>query len=277
MSRNIFSRLFRHKLALVGMVIVALLILLAVLAPFIAPYSPTDQDLLNRFDPPSLKHPFGTDSYGRDIFSRVIFGTRISFYIGALAVGISSLIGVTLGALGGYFGGWSDSLIQGGVDTTWAFPAVLAGLALSALFGASLTNVMIAVALVYWGRYARITRGDVLAIKEREYVKAAHAAGASDLRVLFKHIFPNAIPSAIVVASLMFGDAIAVEATLSFLGMGAQPPTPSWGAMLSQGRSYMRMAPWISLFPGFAIVTVILAFNLLGDGLRDALDPKLKY
>ncbi|MCF7891064.1 ABC transporter permease [Candidatus Bipolaricaulota bacterium] len=270
-------KFLRHKMAIIGAIIIGLLVITAIFSPFIAPYPPEEQDLMNRFEPPNFKHPLGTDSYGRDIFSRLVYGTRISLYIGVVAVFVSAAIGITLGIIAGYFGGWIDSLIQGGVDITWAFPAVLAGLTLSALFGSSLTNVMIAVALVYWGRYSRITRGDVLSIREREFVKAAKAAGAGDPRIILKHILPNAIPPAIVVATLMFGDAIAVEATLSFLGMGAQPPTPSWGAMLSYGRDYIRIAPWLSIFPGAAIMIVILGFNLIGDGLRDAIDPKLKY
>jgi len=277
MREGFFRRISRHRLAIIGAIIIFILMLIAILAPFIAPYSPEEQDLMNRFVPPNYKHLFGTDSYGRDILSRVIYGTRISLYIGMIAVGVSAIIGVMLGALAGYFGKWLDSAVQGGVDITWAFPAVLAGLTLSAFLGPSLTNVMIAVALVYWGRYARIVRGDVLSIREREFVQAAKAVGASDVRILSTHIIPNVIPSAVVIATLMFGDAIAVEATLSFLGMGAQPPTPSWGAMLSHGRDYLRIAPWISTFPGMAIAMVILGFNLLGDGIRDAIDPKLKY
>lgn len=274
---RVLKRLARHRLALFGAILILLLVLVAILAPILAPYSPAEQDLLSNLESPSVSHPFGTDSYGRDVLSRVIFGTRISIQIAVTAVGVALGIGIILGSVAGYYGGRVDTVVQTAVDLTWSFPAILVGLALAVILGPTLMTILVAIGLVYWGQYARLIRGEVLSLREEEFIKAAQAVGMKDRRIIFRHILPNAIVPAFVVATLQMGGAIGIEASLSFLGLGAQPPTPSWGAMLSEGREYMRGAWWIATFPGLAIVTVILGFNLLGDGLRDALDPKLKY
>ena len=270
------KRLVRNKPALAGGTIIFLLFIVLIFAPFVAPYSPFDQDLMQSLKPPSLAHPLGTDFYGRDVLSRIIFGSRWAIYIGAIAVGLSLFIGAIFGLIAGYYGGILDTIIQGMVDITWSFPAILAGLIISAILGAQLRNVFIAIALVAWAQYARLIRGEILSLKESEFVMAAQAAGSSARRIILKHMLPNAIAPILVIASLGMGRAIIIEASLSFLGLGAQPPTPTWGAMLNGGRTYLRMAPWVSLFPGLAIAAVVLALNLLGDGLRDALDPKLR-
>jgi peptide/nickel transport system permease protein len=273
--KTVVRRLGRHKPAVFGALVIALILATAVFAPLVAPYEPSEQDLANTLSGPSSEHLLGTDAFGRDILSRIIYGSRVSLQIAITAVGVALGIGVGLGALAGYYGGWVDTVVQTAVDITWSFPAILVGLALAAMLEPSLTNIMVAVGLVFWGQYARLVRGEVLSLREQDFVKAAHAIGASDRRIIVRHLLPNAVMPAFVVATLMMGNAIAVEAALSFLGLGAQPPTPSWGVMLAAGRDYMRTAWWISTFPGIAIVVFIFGFNLLGEGLRDALDPKL--
>ena len=274
---RLLRRIARHRIGMLGGIAILSLILIAVFAPVIAPFSPTHQDLINARQAPSSQHLMGTDGLGRDIFSRVVFGTREMFKIAIIAIGFAFTVGTTLGSLAGYFGGWVDSVVQTGIDLTWSFPSIMVGLALAAILSPNLITVLLAIGIVFWGLFARLIRGEILSIKEEEYVKAAKAVGVSHRRILLRHILPNAIVPAFVVATLQMGNAIAVEASLSFLGLGAQPPTPSWGLMLSSGREYLRTAWWIATFPGLAIVFVILSFNLLGDGLRDALDPKLKY
>jgi peptide/nickel transport system permease protein len=259
-----------------GLVLIALLLLTALTADIIASQGIDDQDLRKGLLPPSRGFPLGTDEFGRDILSRIIHGARVSLQVGIIATGLSAVVGVFLGALAGYYGGVTGHLIQGMVDISWAFPTVLFALFLVAVLGPGLTNVMIAVGLGYWGRYARVVRGQVLSLREREFVTAARAIGADDLRIMFRHIMPNIVAPVIVLCTLMMADAILIEATLSFLGMGAQPPVPSWGSILSGGRNYLRLAPWVTIFPGLAIMLTVLGFNLLGDGLRDALDPRLK-
>ncbi|WP_411963700.1 ABC transporter permease [Haloferax sp. YSMS24] len=272
---TVLRRLKRHKPAVFGAFVVVLILATAVFAPFVSPYEPSEQDLTNTLSSPSSDHLLGTDAFGRDILSRIIYGSRISLQIAVTAVGVALGIGVILGALAGYYGGWIDTVIQTAVDITWSFPAVLVGLALAAMLEPSLTNIMVAVGLVFWGQYARLVRGEVLSLREQDFTKAAKAIGSTDSQIIFRHLLPNAVMPAFVVATLMMGQAIAVEASLSFLGLGAQPPSPSWGVMLASGRDYMRTAWWISTFPGLAIVVFILGFNLLGEGLRDALDPKI--
>jgi len=273
--KTILRRLYRHKLAVLGTIIISSTIFVALFAPLIAPYGPDNQNLINSLAAPSMEHLLGTDSFGRDILSRLIFGARVSIQIAVTAVGVALGVGILLGAVAGYYGGWVDTVVQTAVDVTWSFPAILVGLALGAMLEPSLTNIMVAVGLVYWGQYARLVRGEILSLREQDFIKAAHAIGASDSRIILRHLLPNAVMPAFVLATLMMGNAIAIEASLSFLGLGAQPPTPSWGVMLSAGRDYMRTAWWISTFPGLAIVLFILGFNLFGEGLRDALDPKL--
>ena len=271
-----WARLRRSPGAMIGLVLIVLLLLTALTADVIASQGIDDQDLRKGLLAPGGEFPLGTDEFGRDMLSRIIHGSRVSLQVGIIATVISALIGISLGAIAGYYGGRIDYLIQGMVDISWAFPTVLFALFLVAVLGPSLTNVMISVGLGYWGGYARVVRGQVLSLREWEFVTAAHAIGASDLRIMFRHILPNIMAPVIVWSTLMMADAILIEATLSFLGMGAQPPIPSWGSILSAGRAHMRLAPWETFFPGIAIMLTVLGFNLLGDGLRDALDPRLK-
>ncbi|MFQ5811637.1 MAG: ABC transporter permease [Anaerolineae bacterium] len=271
-----WGRLRRSPGAMIGLVLIVLLLLTALTADVIASQGIDDQDLRKGLWPPSREFPLGTDEFGRDMLSRIIHGSRVSLQVGIIATGISAVIGISLGVVAGYFGGRIDYLIQGMVDISWAFPTVLFALFLIAVLGPSLTNVMISVGLGYWGGYARVVRGQVLSLREWEFITAARAIGATDLRIMFRHIMPNIVAPVIIMSTLMMADAILIEATLSFLGMGAQPPTPSWGSILSAGRSHMRLAPWETIFPGIAIMLTVLGFNLLGDGLRDALDPRLR-
>ena len=271
-----WAHLRRSPGAMIGLALIMLLLLTALTAGHIASQGIDDQDLRKGLWPPSREFPLGTDEFGRDMLSRVIHGARVSLQVGIIAAGISAAVGVFLGVVAGYFGGRTDYLIQGMVDISWAFPTVLFALFLVAVLGPGLTNVMIAVGLGYWGRYARVVRGQVLSLREWEFITAARAIGANDLRIMFRHIMPNIVAPVIVMSTLMMADAILIEATLSFLGMGAQPPIPSWGSILSAGRAHMRLAPWETIFPGIAIMLTVLGFNLLGDGLRDALDPRLR-
>ncbi len=261
---------------MIGLALVILLIATAVFANVIAPQGIDDQDLRKGLLAPGGEFLLGSDEFGRDIFSRIVYGARVSLEVGIIATVISAFVGVTLGMIGGYFGGVLDHVIQGMVDVSWAFPTVLMAIFLVAVLGPGLTNVMIAVGLVYWSGYARVVRGQVLSLREWEYVNAARAIGARDGRILLRHVLPNVVAPVIVMATLMMGDAILIEATLSFLGIGAPPPTPSWGSILAGGRTYLKLAPWVTMFPGVTIMLTVLGFNLLGDGLRDALDPRLK-
>ncbi len=271
------ERLLKSKIALLGALIVLAFLLTAVLAPLIAPYHPiSDGSLVDRLQAPTESHLLGTDSQGRDILSRIIYGAQISVQIGVISVGISLLIGTLLGVLAGFYGGWVDNLIMRLVDIMMAFPGVLLAIAITAVLGPELKNAMIAIGIVNIPSFARIVRGTVLSVKGMEYVEAARAIGATDTRIIFRHVLPNSLAPLIVQTTLSVGTAILDAAALSFLGLGAQPPTPEWGAMLSDGRSYLQKAPWVMFFPGMAIMLVVLGFNLLGDGLRDALDPRLK-
>ena len=252
--KDIWIRMKRNKLAMVGLVIIIFLILIAIFADQIAPYSYAEQDLKNQFQLPSAKHWFGTDDLGRDIFSRVVYGSRVSLKVGFISVSISLILGVTLGALTGYYG----------------------AIAIVAALGPGLTNLMMAVGIASIPSYARLVRSSVLSIRDMEFIEAAKANGSSDFRIIFKHIIPNCMAPIIVQATLGVAYAIINAAGLSFIGLGLEPPTPEWGAMLSGGRAYIRDYVHMTLFPGLAIVTTIFALNVLGDGLRDALDPKLK-
>jgi peptide/nickel transport system permease protein len=271
-----WARLRRSPGAMIGLVLIVLLLLTALAADLVASQGIDEQDLRQGLLAPGGEFPLGTDEFGRDMLSRIIHGSRVSLQVGVIATIISAAVGIGLGAIAGYFGGRIDYVIQGMVDVSWAFPTILMAIFLIAVLGPGLTNVMIAVGLVYWGGFARVVRGQVLSLREWEFVTAARAIGAGDWRIMFRHIVPNIISPVIVMATLMMGDAILIEATLSFLGMGAQPPTPSWGSILASGRSYLILAPWVTIFPGIAIMLTVLGFNLLGDGLRDALDPRLK-
>lgn len=271
-----WSRLRRSPGAMIGLVLICVLLLTALTANMIARQGIDDQNLRRMLLPPSREFPLGTDEFGRDLLSRIIHGSRVSIQVGVIATLIATTVGVVLGATAGYYGGKWDHLVQGMVDISWAFPTVLMAIFLVAVLGPSLVNVMIAVGLVYWGGFARVVRGQVLSLREWEYVTAARSIGAGDGHILRRHILPNVLAPVIVLCTLMMGDAILIEATLSFLGMGAQPPTPSWGSILADGRVHLTLAPWLMVFAGLAIMLTVLGFNLLGDGLRDATDPRLK-
>lgn len=275
-------RLKKNRLAMFGLYLVIVIVLAAVFAPFITKYDPYTQLIWTegraaQLAPPSAKHWFGTDVYGRDIFTRVVYGARISLQIGIASVLISVLIGVPLGAIAGYYGGWVDDAISWLINVIFAFPFLLFVLAIVAYLPPSLIIMYVAIGVVNWASIARVVRGQVLSVKEKEYVEAANALGASDFRVIFKHILPNVLAPVIVQATLRVGNIIMLEASLSFLGFGVQPPEPSWGYMINQGRQFLLAGKWWwSVFPGIAIMMLVLGFNLLGDGLRDALDPRLK-
>jgi peptide/nickel transport system permease protein len=269
-------RLVRSRSAVWGGLLISILLAVALFAPVLAPHDPLDQSFPRQLRPPSAGCWLGTDEFGRDILSRIIFGARIALGIGALAVGIAVALGVPLGLVAGYFGGRLDTSIMRTMDVVLAFPYLLLALIVVTLLGFGLVNVMVAVGLVYVPQYSRIVRSVTLSVRERLFVEAARAIGGSNLRIICRHVLPNCLAPIIVQTTLSLGWAIVNAAGLSFLGLGAQPPTPEWGAMLSSGREYMRNAPWITTFPGLAILFTALGFNLLGDGLRDAFDPRLK-
>ena len=274
---SIVKKLIKSNISLLGTLIVLIFILTAVLAPLLAPYHPiNDGSLVERLQAPSASHLLGTDSQGRDILSRIIYGARVSVQVGIISVGIALVIGTLMGMAAGFYGGWVDNLMMRLVDIMLAFPSVLLAIAITAVLGPELKNAMLAIGVVNIPAFARIVRSTVLSVKAMEYVEAARAIGATDVRIIFRHVLPNSMAPLIVQTTLSIGTAILDAAALSFLGLGAQPPTPEWGAMLSDGRSYLQKAPWVMFFPGMAIMLVVLGFNLLGDGLRDALDPRLK-
>jgi peptide/nickel transport system permease protein len=272
--RAILQRLKRNRLAFLGAVVISLIILVAIFAPLIAPHHYARQVLEDRFRPPSLEYPLGTDHLGRCVFSRIIYGARIALAVGIIIVGIQGSIGITLGLISGYYGGRIDNVIMRAVDVMLAFPAIVLALAIAAVLGPGLFNIMVALGVIGWSDYARVVRGQVLSVKENDYIEAVRAAGAHDLRIIFRHILPNVMAPVIVMATL--GMALLAASALSFLGLGAQPPMPDWGAILADGRGALRRAPWIATFPGLAIMITVLGFNFLGDGLRDALDPRLR-
>ncbi len=275
-ARSALSRLLRNVSAMAGAVIIALIVIVAVAGPSLAPYHPLSPQPLNRLKSPDQAHIFGTDSLGRDIFSRVIFGSRISLAIGFISVAISLIPGTLLGLAAGYFGGWTDGVIMRLMDVLLAFPAILLAIFITAILGPSLPNTMIAVGIVYIPHYARIVRSSVLSLREQLFIDAVRHIGAGHLRIVFSHILPNALSPIIVYATLGMGTAVLQAAALGFLGLGAQPPQPEWGAMLSEGRQYIQIAPHVAAFPGLAILLLVLGFNLFGDGLRDVLDPSLQ-
>ncbi len=271
-----WRRLRRSSNLAVGALVVGLVVAAAVLAPQVAPYDPIDQEFTSQLKPPSASHPFGTDEFGRDIFSRVVFGSRIALNVGLLADAIATVLGVLFGLVAGYFGGRVDALITRLIDVMLAFPYLLLAMIVVAILGPGLTNAMIAIAVVYTPQFARVVRGVVLATTQQDFIEATRALGARPLRILVRGILPNIVSPIIVMATLTIGFMIVETAGLSFLGLGASPPTPEWGSMLATGRSYMLTAPWIATFPGVAILITVVAFNLVGDGLRDLLDPRLR-
>lgn len=269
-------RLLRNPASVIGLALVLLMLACALFAPFIAPYDPIRGDLANKYVlPPSLENPFGTDAIGRDILSRVIYGAQISLKIALAAQAIALLIGVTVGMVTGYFGGWVDVLIMRVVDIIMAFPLLIIAIALTGVLGSSELNIILTLGLVNWTVTARIVRSQVLSVKQMEYVTAARSLGANDLMLMGRHILPNIIAPVIVYTTLGLGSVILAEAALSFLGLGsAQQATPSWGKMLTESRAFIRSAWWMPFFPGLAILVTVMGFNLLGDGLRDALDVR---
>lgn len=274
--KTVWKSLKRNKAAMVGLFIILLLIVVAIFADFIAPFGYDDQNLANRLQTPSSTHIFGTDSFGRDIFSRIVYGSRVSLQVGFIAVGIGALAGGALGAVAGFYGKHLDNGIMRVMDVLLAIPNILLAISIVATLGAGLENVMIAVGIGSIPGYARIVRASVLTVRDQEFVEAARSVGTSDFRIIMKHILPNAMAPIIVQATLGVAGAILSAAGLSFIGLGIQPPAPEWGAMLSEGRQFLRDFPHVTTFPGLAIMITIYALNLLGDGLRDALDPRLK-
>ncbi len=267
------QRFLRYRPGVIGACFVVFLVAIAIFAPVVAPYSPTEK-VGRRADPPSAEFWLGNDEIGRDVLSRLIYGTRVALIVGIGAIAIAVTIGVLVGATSGYFGGKVDTVLSRVVDTLMAFPLLALLVTLSALFAPSLRNVVIVIGVTVWASYARVVRAEVMSLREREFVVAARSIGAGDPRIILRHILPNIVGPVIVLATLDIGSIIILESALSFLGLGVQPPTPSWGGMLSAGRSLLRNAPHIAVAPGIAIMLTVLAFNLLGDGLRDALDPR---
>ncbi|MGN7478433.1 nickel transporter permease [Solibacillus silvestris] len=274
--KTFMKRLLKNKAAVVGGLVILFIILVGIVGPFLVKTDPNAQNILNKLQPPSKEHWFGTDNFGRDIFSRIVNGTKLTLTVGFLSVFIGGVIGVILGIVAGYYGGAIDTITMRLMDILLAFPGILLALAIVSVLGGSLINVIIAVGIFSIPAFARIVRGSTLQVKKLEYIDAVRALGASDTRIIFKHILPNILSPIIVQATMRVATAILTASGLAFLGLGAQPPAAEWGAMLSDGRTYMHNAGHMVLIPGMMIVVVVLAFNIFGDGLRDALDPKMK-
>ncbi|MEO0560895.1 MAG: ABC transporter permease, partial [Chloroflexota bacterium] len=268
-------RFLTHPTGMVGAVIIGLLLLTAVFGQAFAPYEPNTMSFGEEFAPPSLEHPFGTDDFGRDIFSRVLYGARISLLVGVISVSLATVVGSTLGMIAGYGPRWLDEVIMRTMDVLFAFPTILLAIAIMAMLGKGVQNAMIAIGIVYVPIFARIARGEVISVKNEEFVEVARALGANDATILVRHILPNILAPIIVEVSLSLSFAILAEAALSFFGLGTQPPDPSWGRMLSEGRDFFRQSIWLGIWPGLAIMVTVIGFNFLGDGLRDVLDPQL--
>jgi ABC-type dipeptide/oligopeptide/nickel transport system permease subunit len=268
--------ILKHKVACMGVIIILLLVLMAIFAPFLAPYDPNKQNLYNVLEGPSRKHLLGTDDVGRDLLSRVIYGSRVSLAVGVVATAFASVIGVILGLIAGYKGGIVDMVIMRVTDTFMCIPGLILLLVMAAALGPGLHNIIIAISLIGWTGFARIIRGQVLMVRELPYVEASHAAGASGFRIMFRHLLPNSLAPIIVAATITIGGVIMLESSAAFLGIGVQPPTPSWGKELRIGYSYLEVVPLFSIAPGLLITLAVLAFNFLGDGMRDALDPRLR-
>jgi peptide/nickel transport system permease protein len=276
MRGDFWKRFSKNKMALAGCAVVVLLFVISLFAPWISPHDPNQMDLQKVLMPPSTTHLFGTDQLGRDVLSRMIWGARISLKVGFVATGIAILIGTLLGAISGYYGRWVDTIIMRFVDIMLCFPTFFLILAVIALLEPSIWNIMIIIGLTGWMGITRLVRADFTSLKERDFVLAARAIGASDMRIIFVHILPNAMASMLVAATLGVAGAILTESALSFLGIGVQPPTPSWGNILTAGKDNIDIAWWLSLYPGLAILVTVLGYNLLGEGIRDSLDPRLR-
>jgi peptide/nickel transport system permease protein/oligopeptide transport system permease protein len=274
--KDIVTAYRRNRLATLGAVIVVVLVLMAVFAPLLSPYDPFEIDLDAMTQAPSHAHWLGTDQFGRDLLTRIMFGTRISLWIGIVPTLLSMALGTALGLIGGFYGGWIDTAIMRLCDMVLAFPSLLLAMVVMYTLGASLVNIFIALAVVGWAGTARVVRAQVLSLREKEFVEAARAIGVRNRVIMVRHILPNCLPALIVLFTLGIPGAIMSEATLSFLGVGAQPPTPSWGLIITSGKEYLFSAPWIAIAPGVFILITVLAFNFMGDGFRDALDPYMK-
>ncbi len=275
MLRIIWNRFKKNILSVVGLAVILALGAIALLAPVISPYEPTKINVYNVLSPPSSAHPFGTDELGRDLFSRIIWGSRASLKVGFIAVGIAITIGIFIGAIAGYYGGKADAILMRFVDIMLSFPTFFLILAVIAIVEPSISTIMIVIGLTGWMDVSRLVRAEFLTLKERDFVSAARAIGASDRRLIFRHIMPNALSPVFVAATFGIAGAILVESGLSFLGLGVQPPEPSWGNILTSGKDNITVAWWLSFFPGIAILITVLSYNLVGEGLRDALDPRL--
>ena len=275
-QREFWTRLKRNRMAMTGLALVLGLFVVSIFAPWLAPYDPNLIDLKQVLMPPSPAHYLGTDTLGRDVLSRIIFGSRVSLKVGFVAVGLATLIGLVIGALAGYYGGWVDSALMRLVDLMLCFPAFFLILAVIALLEPSIWNIMAVIGLTGWMGVARLVRAEFLSLREREFVTAARALGAGDLRLILRHMLPNALAPVMVSATLGVAGAILTESALSFLGLGVQPPTPSWGNILTAGKDNIEIAWWLSVFPGLAILITVMSYNLLGEGIQEAIDPRLK-
>jgi ABC-type dipeptide/oligopeptide/nickel transport system permease subunit len=272
-----FRRVFFSRgVVIFGLVVIIALVLVAIFAPLIAPYDPYKTNLSAALQGPSHTHLLGTDSLGRDTLSRIIYGTRTSLEIGLVVVAIASLVGMTLGILAGYYGGWTYTIIMRFIDALMSFPMILLALVIASLLGSGMKNVIIALSISLMPSYARMMCGQVLSVKQNDYILASRSMGSDDWRVMLRHVFLNCIPPLIILMTMMLGSTILAEASLSFLGIGVQPPTPAWGSMVNDGRDYLLTLPILSFAPGLTIMLVVFAFNMVGDGLRDALDPRLR-
>lgn len=274
--KDAWKRFKKNKFAMVCLGIILLLIVVAIFAPFFAPQDPYAQDVLHKFAKPSAAHPLGTDNFGRDILSRIIYGTRVSLSVGVVAEAIAVTIGVIVGVAAGFYGGKVDTVLSRIIEVFASFPFILFAIAVMFILGQGIINVFIAIGVIGWTGHARLIRSQVLQLRSKEYVEAARAAGSSNFRIMLKHMIPNCLSTIIIITTLDIPSDIMLEATLSFLGLGVAPPTASWGEMISTARTFLRQQPMFSIYPGIAIMITVLAFNTLGDALRDALDPKLK-
>lgn len=274
--QDAWRRLKKNKLAITSLIVIVLITLIAIFAPLLAPYDPYATDIYNKLSGPTPEHIMGTDSIGRDVFSRIIYGTRISLLVGVICEAIAVPIGVILGCIAGYYGGWLDTVISRLIEVLGSFPFIIFALCIMFMIGPGVLNIFVALGAIGWLGHARQIRAAVIQLKNAEFIEAAKASGATDFQIIFKHLIPNCLSTVIVVATIDIPGDIMYEATLSYIGLGIQPPEPSWGSMIAEAQNYLRQIPTFSIFPGLAIMIVVLAFNTFGDGLRDALDPKLK-